>query len=40
MFDLEVTYGEIAYESAFKKKLLKWLDNNEEYLKLANKQVK
>lgn len=39
MFDLEITYGEIKFDDHFKSKLLKWLDNNEEYLKQVNKQV-
>ncbi len=40
MFEMEVLYGEIRIDNdLFKKKVLKWLDNNEEYLKQAYKQV-
>lgn len=39
MFDLRVTYGEIKLGDEFKPKVLKWLDNNPDYLNQAYKQV-
>jgi hypothetical protein len=40
MFELEVVYGEIRIDNdSFRKKVLKWLDNNNEYLNQAYKQV-
>ena len=40
MFELEVQYGEIRIESeAFRNKVKKWLDNKQEYLDQAYKQV-
>lgn len=39
MFELQILYGEIKLEDAFREKVKKWLDNNPEYLKQAYKQV-
>jgi galactose-1-phosphate uridylyltransferase len=38
IFDLEVTHGEIKFDTFFKTKMLKWLDNNKEYLEQAENQ--
>jgi hypothetical protein len=39
MFELQILFGEIRLEDAFREKVKKWLDNNPEYLKQAYKQV-
>jgi hypothetical protein len=40
MFELEKTYSEVRLNSDFEQKVLKWLDNNEAFLKQAHHQVK
>ena len=39
MFELEKTYSDVSLNEKFAKKVLGWLDNNQEYLKQAYHQV-
>lgn len=39
MFEMEKTYSEVRLNPDFEQKVLKWLDNNEAYLKQAHRQV-
>ena len=39
MFELDKMYSEVRLNSDFELKVLKWLDNNEAYLKQAHNQV-
>jgi len=39
MFEIETLYGEIKINDNFLGKVKKWLDNNEDYIKQAYKQV-
>ena len=39
MFELEKTYSEVRLGKDFEQKVLKWLDNNQEYLEQAHRQV-
>lgn len=40
MFEIEINDAEIRIDNdVFKNKVKKWLDNNDEYLKQAYKQV-
>lgn len=39
MFELEKTYSEVRLVKDFEQKVLKWLDNNQEYLEQAHRQV-
>jgi hypothetical protein len=39
MFEIETLYGEIKINDNFLGKVKKWLDNNDDYIKQAYKQV-
>lgn len=39
MFEIESSFSELKLSKEFSKRVLGWLDNNEDYLKQAYKQV-